>query len=255
MPTRPVTIFYSYSHKDEKHRDALSSSLALLKREGLIKEWHDGDILPGQKWEDTIYQQLDSADVVLMLVSRDFINSDFIWGNELQRAIERENSHQARVIPVILRPTDWQNSPLGTLQALPKNGKPITLWANRDAALLDVEKGIRKAIEDLRAGIKSTHVRTVSSARTVQQKLAIAESLATKRTLKDTRIEHSTTQLRRVIFTAGNRSTLPGTVARREGDPATGDEAVDEAYDCIGAAYNSGFGTGSRLFSAMATAR
>src|SRR5215510_12260119 len=123
MPTKPVTIFYSYSHKDEKYRDALSSSLAPLKRQGLIREWYDGDIVPGEKWEEKIYQQLDSADVVLMLVSRDFINSDFIWGTELQRAMDRESVNQARVIPIILRPTDWQSSPLGTLQALPKNTK------------------------------------------------------------------------------------------------------------------------------------
>jgi TIR domain-containing protein len=133
---KPVTIFYSYSHKDEKFRDELSSSLALMKRQGLIAEWYDGSLIPGDKWETTIFQQLDAADVILLLVSRDFINSDFIWGHELKRAMDRDAAGQVRVIPIIVRAADWQGSPIGTLQALPKHAKAVTLWSNRDAAWL-----------------------------------------------------------------------------------------------------------------------
>src|SRR5262249_39987776 len=237
MPTRPVTIFYSYSHKDEKYRDALSSSLSLLKRQGFIKEWYDGNLVPGEKWEEKIYKQLDSADVLLMLVSRDFINSEFIWDKELQRALDRDTANRARVIPIILRPTDWQSSPLGRLQALPKNAKAVTLWANRDAAWLDVERGIRKAIEDLQAGVKPKHTRTVTALKPIEQKVVDVQSAPKKRQVTEPRTQRAATQLNRVIFTAGNTSTLPGKVARREGEPPTRDEAVNEAYEYTGAAY------------------
>src|SRR5262249_54301784 len=154
MPSesKPVTIFYSYSHKDEKYRDDLASSLGLLKRQGRIHEWYDRDLVPGEKWEDKIYQELGSAHLILLLVSRDLINSDFIWGQELKRAMDRDATGEARVIPIVVRPADWQGSPLGALQALPKNAKPITLWQNRDSAWLDVANGIRKAIGELQAG-------------------------------------------------------------------------------------------------------
>jgi len=135
MPStpKPVTIFYSYSHKDEKYRDDLASSLALMKRQGLIREWYDRDLVPGDKWEDKIYAELESADLILLLVSRDLISSDFVWGQELKRAMDRDAVGDARVIPIVVRPAEWLGSPLGALQALPKNAKPVTLWQNRDS--------------------------------------------------------------------------------------------------------------------------
>src|SRR5262245_14882000 len=106
-PARPVTLFYSYSHRDEKLRDALAKHLMLLKRQGLLKEWYDRQIDAGDEWKDEIEANLNSADIILLLVSVDFIASEFCWGKELTRALERHNAGEARVIPVILRPVDW----------------------------------------------------------------------------------------------------------------------------------------------------
>ena len=96
--SKTISAFYSYSHKDEKFREQLSSSLALLKRQQLIKEWYDGDMVPGEKWEKEIYEQLESSELILLLVSQDFINSDFIWGKELERAMARDSAGNARVV-------------------------------------------------------------------------------------------------------------------------------------------------------------
>lgn len=141
---KPITLLYSYSHKDEKLRDELATHLAILKRQGLIKEWHDRRIAGGEEWEDVIDAHLESANVILLLVSADFIASDYCWGKEMARALERHESHEAYIIPVIIRPVDWSAAPFGKLQALPRNARPVTMWNNRDAAWLDITKGIRK---------------------------------------------------------------------------------------------------------------
>jgi len=91
-------------------------------------------------------QELEAAAVVLLLVSHDFIASDFCWSTELEVAMHRHKRGECIIIPIILRPCDWQHPPLGTLQVLPKDGKPITTWSNVDEAWLDVAHGIRSAI-------------------------------------------------------------------------------------------------------------
>jgi hypothetical protein len=77
--------------------------------------------------------------------------SDYCYDIELKRALERHESNQARVIPVILRSVDWQRSPFGKLAALPKDGKAITSWQNEDEAFTDVVKGLRRVIDNLQA--------------------------------------------------------------------------------------------------------
>jgi hypothetical protein len=145
----PAEVFYVYSHKDEKRRDQLQIHLAAMKREGLIAGWHDRAIGAGQEWKGQIDQHLNSASVILLLVSPDFIASDYCHDVEMRRALERHDRGEACVIPVILRPTDWQRQPYAKLQALPRGGKPVTKWANKDEALLDVARGIRATLERL----------------------------------------------------------------------------------------------------------
>src|SRR5262245_5466127 len=236
---KPVTIFYSYSHKDEKYRNDLASSLALMKRQGLIREWYDRDLVPGDKWEDKIFGELESADLILLLVSRDLINSDFIWGQELKRAMDRDAAGEARVVPIVIRPAEWQGSPLGALQALPKNAKPVTLWQNRDSAWLDVANGIRKAIGELHAGVKSKTTRTVTPVAPIDkgQAPAVSRSPRAGATARPVERAAASAVVRRTIYTAENSEKLPGRVARSEGDPPTGDAAVDEAYEYVGVAY------------------
>lgn len=147
-----IEVFFSYSHKDEKLRDGLATHLTMLERDGVIKAWYDRDIGAGTEWDGAINAHLDSAQVILLLISPDFLASKYCWDTEVKRAIERHEAGEARVIPVILRPVDsWQKAPFGRLQALPKNAKPVTTWRNRDEAFKDVAQGIRKAIAELAA--------------------------------------------------------------------------------------------------------
>ena len=145
--TQVIRIFYCYAREDKALRDELDARLGPMKRLGLITTWYDRQILPGTEWKREIDTRLDTADVVLLLISAYFINSDYCYGIEMRRALERHQAGQAHVIPVILRPIAWQETPIGQLQALPTDGKPITKWRNRDEAFLTVAQGIRDVVE------------------------------------------------------------------------------------------------------------
>ena len=145
-PTQPVEIFYSYAHEDERLRKQLENHLSSLKQEGLITGWYDRDIRAGTKWASEIEAHLNSARIILLLVSPAFMASEYCTSIEMKRALEREEAGKAHVIPIILRHVDWQRSPIGKLQALPKDAKPVTDWPNRDRAFVDIVKGIRKTI-------------------------------------------------------------------------------------------------------------
>lgn len=146
-----LKVFVSYSHVDEKLKDAVLKHLKPLERMKLITEWHDRKLLAGDEWGEEINQNLDSADIVLLLVSIDFINSKYCYDIELDRALERHEAGQCRVVPVILRGCLWQHSPFSKLQALPRDGKPATSWQDLDDALANVAEGIRLVAEDLLA--------------------------------------------------------------------------------------------------------
>jgi hypothetical protein len=147
--SKPLRIFCSYSHKDEEYVNDLRDSLRGLERQGLIEWWHDRQIVPGWEWEEAIDKNLRTADVVILLVSRDFMASDYVYEKEIDKAIERQARGEARVIPIIVRPAAWEETSFGKLQALPKDGKPVTTWPNQDEAWLDVLRGIRKAVGEL----------------------------------------------------------------------------------------------------------
>jgi len=141
-----TTIFFSYSHKDEPLRDQLETHLAMLKRQGFIEAWHDRRISAGDDVHREIDANLAAADIVLLLVSSDFLASDYCYEREMLRTLERDRDGAARVIPVILRPCDWHDAPFGSLRAAPRDGKPITTWADRDEAFLDVTNAIKDAL-------------------------------------------------------------------------------------------------------------
>jgi len=151
-PGVPAQLFYSYSHKDEKLRDRLEVHLAALRREGLISGWHDRKIGAGTEWKDAIDDNLKAASIILLLVSADFLASDYCYDIELKYAMQQHEKGQARVIPVILQPCDWNKSIFAKLQALPKDAKPVTKWNNRNDAFLNVVEGIRKALNELGHG-------------------------------------------------------------------------------------------------------
>jgi tetratricopeptide (TPR) repeat protein len=152
---KPVAVFVSYAHDDERLRKALDRHLSLLKRDGTISVWHDRDIDAGDDWQSEISRHLEAAQLILALVSPSFLASDYCYEIEMQRALERHRVGEARVIPIVLRPVDWQRSPLGKLQALPARAKPVASWKDRDAAFADVAAGIRAAVAAL-AGREST---------------------------------------------------------------------------------------------------
>ncbi len=147
----PFDVFISYAHKDRKLRDELAVHLGNLRNQHVISDWFDGDIIPGTEWEQDILEHLRTAKIILLLISAHFMASSFCWEIELKEAIARHEAKQARVIPIVLRPTDWRDAPFAKLQALPSLAKPVSRWPTHDDAFEDVIKGIRRAIEDLHA--------------------------------------------------------------------------------------------------------
>ncbi|GJL69704.1 MAG: hypothetical protein NPIRA06_23390 [Nitrospirales bacterium] len=148
----PVDLFYSYAHEDESLREELAGHLKIMERRGVIRPWHDRCLAPGQTWDQEINTQLAAADLVLLLISADFINSDYIWGKELDVAMKRHASKEASVVPVMLRSVDITDAPFAALQGLPTDLRPVTSWPNRDEAWTDVAKGIRRTVEQIQAG-------------------------------------------------------------------------------------------------------
>jgi internalin A len=145
--SQALRLFFSYSHKDDLLREQLETHLKLLQRQGLIQPWNDRRILPGDDWAGEIDDNLNRADIILLLVSADFIASDYCYDNEMTRAMERHEAGEARVIPIILRPVDWRDTPFNKLSWLPQNGEPVTQWGDRDAAWLNVETGIKQVVQ------------------------------------------------------------------------------------------------------------
>jgi len=144
-----IKIFISYAHADEELYKKLEEHLNPLKYSGKITTWQDQEIPPGADWEDQIDTHLNEADMILLLISSSFIASNYCWNKEVQIALERHKAGTAKVIPIILKPTLWQDTPLGRLQVLPTKAKPIVQWDNQDAAFEDVARGIQKAVNGL----------------------------------------------------------------------------------------------------------
>ena len=146
----PVSIFYSYSHADGPIRDELEKHLATLKRLGLVETWHDRQIGPGEEWKSEIDQHLISADIILLLVSPDFIASNYCYEIEATKALERHRRDEATVIPVVIRPVDFRGLPFANLQMLPNNALPVvTMARSADEAFREIAEGIRAAAEKI----------------------------------------------------------------------------------------------------------
>ncbi len=151
-----VEIFFCYAREDESLRHGIEKQLRVLKRQGFVSLWHDRNISAGAEWQQEISQQLEAAKIILLLVSPDFMDSDYCYSTEMKRAMERHEQGDACVIPVILRPVHWRESPFGNLQVLPTDAMPVSRWSSLDDAFFDVAEGIRKTVEKLRnRGTKS----------------------------------------------------------------------------------------------------
>lgn len=147
--SKPIRLFYSYAHEDEPLRNKLENHLTLLKKRGIIEDWHDRRISAGREWEGAIDDNLEASNIILLLVSDDFLASDYCYDKEMKRALEKHEAGEARVIPIIVRAVDWSGAPFAKLLALPKDGKPVTSWPNQDEAWTDVARSIREAAQEI----------------------------------------------------------------------------------------------------------
>ena len=144
-----IEIFISYAHEDEKLMKKLEKQLIILQQHGYITTWNDRKINAGREWNHEINSHLAKAQIILLLISTDFMVSNYCYSVEVKEALKRHDIGECRVIPIILRPTFWKNAQFSKLQALPTNGKPVIDWKNKDKAFLDIAEGIQKVVEEL----------------------------------------------------------------------------------------------------------
>jgi hypothetical protein len=148
-PGAPRTLV-SYARKDRDFFDELAIHLELLRRKGIIGLWDEGRIRAGEAWDRFIESQIEEAEIFIPLVSADFLSSDFVWQHELPRAMERQRQGKAVILPVVVRPCLWEQSPIASLQVLPAGGKPISQSPNPDRTWVDVARRVEQAARDLR---------------------------------------------------------------------------------------------------------
>jgi hypothetical protein len=163
-PGKGIQVFCSYSHKDEKLRDQLEVHLVSLRRQGLISLWHDRKIRAGEEWKGQIDSYLEAAQIILLLISADFLASDYCYDVEMKRALERHIRGDACVIPIILSPVaGWKEVSigsfrLGNLQAVPRDGKPVKTWADRNEAFQNIAEELRAVIRELDMPMSPSHI-------------------------------------------------------------------------------------------------
>jgi hypothetical protein len=145
-----IEIFISYAHEDERLRAELVKHLSTLRRDGVITLWHDHQILPGTEWEGEISTHLNTASIILPLISSNFLASDYCNEIEMKISLRQHGEGSAMVIPIILRDCDWGNTPFGRLNALPDDGVAVTNWPNQDNAFHNIVQGIRRVITNLK---------------------------------------------------------------------------------------------------------
>jgi TIR domain len=146
--TKALNVFISYSHFDETVKTELVKHLEPLVRQNLIEAWHFRKLKAGNEWDRVISKEMENSQLILLLVSIDFINSKYCYETELEAALELHQKQKARVIPVILRSCLWNRTSFAKLQALPRDAKPISSWQDRDEALTNVADGVRQVAEE-----------------------------------------------------------------------------------------------------------
>jgi WD40 repeat protein/Flp pilus assembly protein TadD len=145
----PLQILCCYAREDQQMLEHLKKHLMPLQRLGMIQIWSDTNLNAGQEWEKELHQHLDSADIILLLISPDFISSEYCYSTEMVRAIERHDQGSAHVIPILLRSTFWRNSPFAKLQMLPTNAKPVKGWSDHDDAFHDITIHVNQIVTQL----------------------------------------------------------------------------------------------------------
>ncbi|MCW3074623.1 MAG: hypothetical protein JWP69_1692 [Flaviaesturariibacter sp.] len=178
-----ITVFFSYSHKDEELRNELDKHLSILKRQGVIDVWHDRCIIGGSEFESEISSHLKAANIILLLVSADFLASDYCYDKEMKLAMEMHERGDVVVLPVILRPCDWHDAPFGKLLATPKDGKPVVKYPTFDEAFLEVTNEIKRIVKTLPASAKKNEAAFLESS--VPQPLPRSSNLRIRKQFSD----------------------------------------------------------------------
>ncbi|WP_437314545.1 toll/interleukin-1 receptor domain-containing protein [Sorangium sp. So ce385] len=141
----PLDVFISYAAADETHKDVLRKHLALLKREGMVRTWHAGRIGPGDERSAKLAAHLEAAHIIILLISADYLATDTLW-SEMERALTRHHTKQARMVPILLDACDWESAPFAQLMTLPHNHKPVKLWKHQSEAWRSIVQDIRISI-------------------------------------------------------------------------------------------------------------
>ena len=231
MP-RSIEIFLCYAREDEELLKGLEKHLRVLQRQGIISIWYDRNISAGTEWEREIDNHLNTARLILLLISPDFLDSDYCYGIEMKRAMERHEKDEARVIPIILHHVYWHKTPFGKLQALPTDGKPIisSVWHNLNEALYNVSEGIRLAVEDVFA--KDEAKQCVNRGNALYEQQKYDEAIAAY----DQAIVHDP----KCFQAHNNKGSVLGTLLRYEDAVSAFDEALQIKPNDIGISKNLG---------------
>ena len=149
LARRAAEAFLSYAPADAPLARAFEAHLAALKRDRLLATWHEGLVSPGLAWDEATCRRLDTAHLILLLISADFLTSDRCYNVHLVRALRRHEAGLARVIPILLRTCDWRTATLAAFEPLPKNHTPVTAWSDQDSAFAEIAASLRQALEAL----------------------------------------------------------------------------------------------------------
>src|SRR5438105_130932 len=171
----PLEVFCCYARKDQSLLNELKIHLSPLQRRGLITIWSDVDIDAGAVWEEEIHKHLNTAQMILLLISPDFMASEYCYSKEMQRAMQRHEQQEAHVIPILLRPTYWKGTPFAKLQMLPTNAKAVTSWHSEDEALYDVVEQISTVVKALRIRHYLREASSLGQERRYEEALALYE--------------------------------------------------------------------------------
>ena len=144
-----VSIFISYAHADEDAKKELDKQLSPLKRSNKIETWNDRELIAGQEWDEEIITELNKSEIILLLISADFIASQYIWDKELAIAMKRHEDGTAHVVPIIMKNCLWQEMPFAKLQALPKNAKPVAAYDLKEDAYTEIAVSINKLVNSM----------------------------------------------------------------------------------------------------------
>lgn len=141
-------IFISYAHKDEELKKQFETHLSGLKRQNVVDVWDDRQVLIGEKWDEKIKNKLLTSDIVIFLISSDFLASEYINEVEIKETILRHKNNEVLIAPIFLRPCDFESSILSGFQGVPRDAKFITTWSDKDSAFLEVINELKKLINE-----------------------------------------------------------------------------------------------------------